>query len=521
MSRAGGILLHPTSLPGRFGIGDIGPAAHSFVDFLAESGQVYWQVLPLGPTGYGDSPYQSFSAFGGNPLLISPQALVAAGLLPAAELDAVPAFAADRVEYGRVIEHKRGLLERSFALFGARAAPSLRGALDAFAEENKEWLDDFALFMALKDAHGGAPWPTWPRELARRDPRAMATWRTKHDTAVRLHTFAQFLFFRQWAALKEYAARRGIRIIGDAPIFVAHDSADCWSHPEFFHLAPDGSPTLVAGVPPDYFSETGQLWGNPLYRWDVLARTGYTWWKQRLRMALRLVDLLRLDHFRGFAAYWAIPGDAPTAETGEWLPGPGAALFDALRSDLGALPIIAEDLGVITPDVDALRERYGLPGMRVLQFAFGGDARSRDLPHNYERACVVYTGTHDNDTTAGWLATAPLKERTHALTYLASSGRDPVWDLIRLAYASVADTAIVPLQDLLGLGSAARMNRPGRADGNWTWRFREEVLTDDLRERLRALAELYGRADTVVEEAESTEVGIGGPAGTPSGSQNA
>jgi 4-alpha-glucanotransferase len=505
VARASGILLHPTSLPGPYGIGDLGPAAYQFVDFLVAAGQTCWQILPLGPTGYGDSPYQTFSAFAGNPLLISPELLVEDDLLPPAALDHAPLFPAGWVDYSPVIDYKQRLLEQAFVSFEEHAAPAQRDAVQRFATEQQSWLDDFAPFMALKDAHDGAPWTQWEPEVAARLPAALAGQRRRLERAIRRHIFVQYLFFRQWTALKEYVSQRGIRIIGDAPIFAAHDSADCWAQRELFHLAPDGRPTLVAGVPPDYFSATGQLWGNPLYRWDILAATGYAWWIDRLRTALSLVDVLRLDHFRGFAAYWAVPGDAPTAETGTWEPGPGADFFTALQEALGSLPFIAEDLGVITPDVVALRERFGFPGMKVLQFAFDGDATSPHLPHNYSPHCVVYTGTHDNDTTAGWFVTAPRKVRAHALAYMASDGANPAWDLVRLASASVAETAIVPLQDLLGLGSAARMNRPGQPGGNWRWRYTPDMLTEELAHRARTLGALYGRASSRLARRTSSD----------------
>lgn len=495
MPRASGVLLHPTSLPGPCGIGDLGPESYRFVDMLAAAGQTYWQALPLGPTGYGDSPYQTFSAFAGNPLLVSPEILVDEGLLPAAVLDAVPGFPDDRVDYGPVITWKKRVLREAFTCFDKHATPGQRSAFDQFSATHSTWLSDFTLFMALKDAHDGAPWPAWPRDIAARKPQAVARWRGQLDREIRLHAFHQHLFFRQWSALKAYAASRGVRMIGDAPIFVAHDSADCWIHRDLFYLTPDGAPALVAGVPPDYFSATGQLWGNPLYRWEAHAAAGYAWWVDRLRMAFSLVDLLRLDHFRGFAGYWAIPASAPTAETGDWRPGPGPAFFEAVEQALGApLPIIAEDLGVITPDVEEMRDRFGFPGMRILQFAFGGAADNRDLPHNYSRNCIVYTGTHDNDTTAGWFAAAAPQERAHALAYLASDGADPAWDLARLAFASVAKTAIVPLQDLLGLGSTARMNRPGQPGGNWRWRYTAGAITAELIARMREMSRLYGRS---------------------------
>jgi len=494
MVRACGILLHPTSLPGPYGIGDLGPAAYQFVDFLAAAGQSYWQILPLGPTGYGDSPYQTFSAFAGNPLLVSPQLLVEDGLLPEAARGDAPAFPDDRVDYGRAISYKRRLLEQAFARYPRDASPDLRRAVEEFAAANRSWLEPFALFMALKDAHDGRPWTEWAPDIAAREPAALARWGKPLARATQGHIYSQYLFFRQWTRLKDYAAGKGIRVIGDAPIFVAHDSADCWAHRELFYLKPDGQPLVVAGVPPDYFSATGQRWGNPLYRWDVLAATGYTWWIDRLRAVLATVDVLRLDHFRGFAGYWAIPGDAPTAETGSWEPGPGIPFFEAVEQALGRLPIIAEDLGVITPDVVALRDRFGFPGMKILQFAFGGGADNGDLPHNYERAYVVYTGTHDNDTTAGWYATALPHEKEYVRAYAHSDGADPAWDLIRLAYASVADTAVVPLQDVLGLGNEARMNLPARPGGNWQWRYIAGALTDALSERVAELARLYGRA---------------------------
>ncbi len=499
MTRASGILLHPTSLPGPCGIGDLGPAAYEFVDVLAAAGQSYWQILPLGPTGYGDSPYQTFSAFAGNPLLVSPQGLVEDGLLPAGALDDAPLFSAERVDYGRAIPYKTRLLERSFAHYQEEASPDLRRAVEEFAAARRAWLEPFALFMALKDAHGGRPWTEWESDIAAREPAALARWGERLAREARGHVYNQYLFFRQWTRLKEYAAGKSIRIIGDAPIFVAHDSADCWAHPELFYLEPDGRPTVVAGVPPDYFSATGQRWGNPLYRWDRMAATGYTWWIDRLRAVLTTVDVLRLDHFRAFAGYWAIPGDAPTAETGRWEPGPGIPFFEAVERALGRLPIIAEDLGVITPDVVALRDRFGFPGMKVLQFAFDGGAENGDLPHNHERNYVVYSGTHDNDTSAGWYAAALPRERERLRAYANScAGPDDAaaaaWDLVRLAYASVADSAIVPLQDMLGLGSEARMNLPGRPGGNWQWRYTAGTLTKDLSARVAALARLYGRA---------------------------
>jgi len=492
--RASGILLHPTSLPGPYGIGDLGPSAYRFVDFLAAAGQRYWQMLPLGPTGYGDSPYQAYSAFAGNPLLISPERLIEEGLLPASGRQEVPAFPEKEVDFDGVSTYKWKLLEQAFRLHVQNASAAACQAVEQFAEANRSWLDNYALFMALKDAHGGAPWTDWPADIAGRQPEAVARWAKQLAGNVQAHRYAQFLFFQQWSALKQFATERGVDIIGDVPIYVAHNSADCWAHRDLFTLGHDGQPTLFAGVPPDYFSATGQLWGNPLYRWGVLARTGYAWWVDRLRAALVLADVVRLDHFRGFAGYWAIPAGAPTAETGRWLRGPGATFFRAMEKALGTLPMIAEDLGLITPDVEALRDRFDLPGMRVLQFAFGGGADNPHLPHNYTRHCVVYTGTHDNDTSAGWLAGVPATERQRALEYMGSDGTDPVWDLIRLAHASVADTAIIPLQDILGLGGAARMNRPGEPQGNWRWRCTAGDLDERITDRLAILTARYGRS---------------------------
>ncbi len=490
--RTAGILLHPTSLPGRFGIGDLGPAAHRWVEFLGRSGMKSWQLLPLGPTGYGDSPYQSFSAFAGNPYWVSPEALVEDGLLTATDLERTPAFPADRVDFGPVIDWKLRVLDRAFENFRGHRG-GLADAFEAFRARESRWLLDFALFMALKDA-AGTRWIEWDEPVALRRPEALAAARAAHAHAIESHEFRQFLFFRQWQALRDHARAAGIRIVGDAPIFVAYDSADVWAHSGLFELDTHGRPTAVAGVPPDYFSSTGQLWGNPLYRWSAIESTGFAWWIDRLRAVLGMVDVVRLDHFRGFEAYWEIPAGDATAEHGRWVKAPGRELFHALRAALGALPIIAEDLGDISPEVLELRDAFGFPGMKVLQFAFGGPATQPFLPHNHPRNCVVYTGTHDNDTTRGWYErSATDAERDHARRYLGTSGADIAWDMIRLAFASVADTAIVPFQDVLDLDSRARMNLPGRVEGNWGWRFRAEVATEPLARRLAGLAALYGR----------------------------
>jgi 4-alpha-glucanotransferase len=491
--RASGILVHPTSFPGRFGIGDLGAGATQMLDFLAAARQKLWQVLPLGPTGYGDSPYASLSAFAGNPLLISPERLLEENLLAPADLEATPPFDPNQVDFGTIVPWKTGLLRTSFARFQQQVAPRLREDFEAFCTTQRAWLDDFALFMALKAAHDGASWVQWGAPYARRDPEALAEASRGLAAEIAFHRYAQFLFVRQWTAVRQAARERDISIVGDVAIVAAHDSADVWAHPELFHLDDAGNPTVVAGVPPDYFSPTGQRWGNPLYRWDVLAATGYAWWIARVRRALELEDIIRLDHFRGFLAHWEIPACSETAVEGHWVSGPGAALFTALRESLGEVPAIAEDLGVITPDVDALRQQLGLPGMRILQFAFDSDAANHDLPHNFERNAVVCTGTHDNDTTRGWFQTRKGRERSYAQRYLACEPRQIVSAMIRAALSSVANTTILPLQDVLGLGSEARMNYPSRAEGNWAWRCADRELTPECALRLAELVELYGR----------------------------
>jgi 4-alpha-glucanotransferase len=491
--RISGILLHPTSLPGPFGIGELGEEAYGFIDFLAGSQQHLWQVLPLGPTGYADSPYASFSSFAGNHLLISLRQLAKDGWLEEEALQHIPSFPTQSVDYGAVIAFKMPLLWRSFERFSAYATTEQQKGFEQFRQHNQHWLDDYALFMALKDEYHGAPWTEWERDIAARKPEAMTAWRERLAPRISFHIYLQYQFYTQWANLKRSANARGIKILGDLPIFVAHDSADVWAHPEIFYLDETGAPTVISGVPPDYFSVTGQRWGNPLYRWDRLAQTGYAWWIDRFRAALALVDLLRLDHFRGFQAYWEIPADEETAVKGRWVPGPGADLFHALQGALGQVPIIAEDLGVITPDVVALREQFGFPSMRVLQFGFSSDARNEHLPHNFERQTLVYSGTHDNDTTVGWYKTRGQLEQHVVREYLATDGSNISLDLIRLAFSSVAELAIVPLQDLLALGSEARMNMPGRAAGNWAWRYSAEVLKDWHRDWLAHITHMYNR----------------------------
>jgi 4-alpha-glucanotransferase len=504
-ARASGLLLHPTSLPGRFGVGDLGPAAHRFSDFLAANAQSLWQVLPLGPTGYGDSPYACYSAFAGNELLISPEGVFQAGLLSRSEFDDLPTLPPDKVDFARAHEIKQKVISQAFANYQATREAELKAAFESFADENAQWLNDYALFRALKDQHGGKSWHEWEPALAQREPTAIANAVLKLNHEIQGHTFAQFLFFKQWFDLKNYCHLRGLSLIGDVPSFVAHDSVDVWTNPEEFKLESDGRPTVVAGVPPDYFSSTGQLWGNPIYNWEHMTRNGFRWWIERVRANLRMVHILRFDHFRGFAACWEIPAGDPTAERGHWVDAPGRELFQSIKNALGELPIIAEDLGVITPEVEKLRDDLGLPGMRVLQFAFDGESENVHLPHNYEKNVVAYTATHDNDTTAGWFnnlagsdstrtADEIKSEREFCLKYLRSDGSEIHWDFIRAVMASVADTAIVPLQDVLGLGSDTRMNRPNSTAGNWSWRFAEESLTEQSVERLKEMTETYGRA---------------------------
>lgn len=497
--RRSGILLHPTSLPGRFGIGDLGNAAYRFVDFLAAARQSYWQVLPLSPTGYADSPYQGLSAFAGNPMLISPEKLVEAGYLSQEDLEEAPDFPSERVDFGPVICYKTGLLDRAFANFQARASRAQRAAFSSFCQEQAFWLEDFALFMALKETHNLRPWWEWKPELAKREPQALARAREALADEIASQKFRQWQFFEQWLALKRYANERRIRIIGDIPIFVARDSADVWANPNLFQLDDDLKPTVVSGVPPDYYSCTGQLWGHSLYRWEVMAREGYSWWIKRLRMAFTQADIVRIDHFRGFYNYWEVPAGEKTAVKGRWVRGPGTEFFRAVTAALGKVAIIAEDLGDFDAEsragVDALLAEFGYPGMKVLQFAFNSGPANAFLPHNFTRNCVVYTGTHDSDTSASWYQTISEAERQFVRKYLGSDETDIAWDLIRLAWASVAHTAIAPVQDLLSLGHEARMNTPGTSGPpNWCWRLKPGMLNDAVTARLAELTTIYGRA---------------------------
>lgn len=490
-ARTAGVLLHPTSLPSPYGIGDLGPTALEWIDVLAAAGQTWWQVLPLGPTGYGDSPYQSFSAFAGNVYLLSPELMLQDGLLHPSDIP-TSEFPVHKVDFGAVIPFKRALLAKAWENFQKSPSPGLYDQFESFCKAEASWLDDYALFMALKDAYKWADWMTWDSELILREPAALRAARKQHAGTVGQHRFGQFLFARQWSAIKAHAASRGIKLLGDAPIFVSIDSADVWANPDLFLLDDDRQPTAVAGVPPDYFSPTGQLWGNPLYDWERMRETNYTWWVARLKRALQQVDLVRLDHFRGFEAYWEVPAGSPTAQTGKWVKAPGAELFRVLRRAFGGLPIVAEDLGLITPEVDALRNAFNLPGMRILQFAFSGPD-NRYLPHHYDVHSVVYPGTHDNDTTIGWYHTLPEHERHFLHRYLPGAGQDIAWDLIRAAWSSVACCAITQLQDLLSLGGEARMNSPGRSEGNWSWRFAPGQVHAGIVDGLADLTALYSR----------------------------
>jgi 4-alpha-glucanotransferase len=503
--RSSGILLHPTSLPGPYGVGDIGPEAYRFVDFLAAAGQKLWQVLPLNPTGYADSPFQALSAHAGNPLLISLDRLVDTGVLTRKDVANPPLFPEDRVEFGEAIHFKLPLLRKAAQNFFRSTSAPERNRYNAFVHENRDWLKDFALFMAVKEAHDLVAWNKWPANIALRKPDAMKCWSEKLASSIEVIQYWQYVFFQQWHDLRQYAHERGIRIIGDVPIYVAHDSSDVWAKPEFFLLDAHGNPAKMSGVPPDYFSATGQLWGNPIYNWPLMKRTTYAWWVDRIRAALRLYDYIRLDHFRGFEAYWQVPGGETTALNGEWVKGPGGELFAVLQRELGDLPIIAENLGVITPEVEAIRHEFNMPGMAILQFGFGHDPQAPTFrPHNYVHELVAYTGTHDNDTVVGWWNSKPgsdsirtqediEKEHVFAKKYLHFDDEPIHWVMIRAVMASVANTAIVPLQDVLGLGSQARMNLPGSPSGHWNWRARTGAVTTEHAERLRQFVALYER----------------------------
>ena len=501
-TRAGGILLHVTSLPGRFGVGDLGPEAYRFVDFLTAHQQHIWQVLPLGPTSNGVdySPYVALSAFAGNPLLISIEALVEENLLPVTVLDASPALPEGFADYPAASGVKTALCRTASERFTTVANAAQKAAFDEFCHRQQWWLDDYALFMALRETFRETSWETWESTVARREDAALREWRTKLAEELLYYRHEQFFFFTQWHRLKSYANQRGVKIIGDLPVYIGFDSAEVWAHPELFQLDPQtNTPQAVAGVPPDYFSETGQRWGNPLYRWHdengQLVGEVVDWWLRRIRSTFETVDLVRIDHFRGFEAYWSIPANEETAVNGHWVKGPGATLFSQVREILGELSVIAEDLGVITPEVDALRLQFGFPGMKILQFAFGDDAHNPYLPHNYpDSRYAVYTGTHDNDTTLGWFHSANPEVQASVLHYLGRAHADDLhWQFIRLAFSSIATLAIIPMQDVLGLGSEGRMNLPGQPQDNWRWRYLPDALRPELGARLAELTAIYGR----------------------------
>ncbi|MDR1537794.1 MAG: 4-alpha-glucanotransferase [Clostridiales bacterium] len=531
LERSSGILVHPSSFPSPYGIGDLGEGAYRFIDFLKEAKQKLWQVLPLGPTSFVDSPYQSFSTFAGNHYLISPDILVGENYLQESELWQKPSFNDLSVDYGPVIDYKMGLFRKAFEGFKNSATDQQRTQFNRFCEENELWLPDYSLFVAakyhfiderkfsynteefyafekdneggltsdqIKDNFYGAVWGSWPEALALHTPEGIAEWTEKLSDNIYFFKFLQYEFFRQWKLLKNYANEAGVSIIGDIPIFVAMDSSDVWANKHLFQLDSKGHPLAVAGVPPDYFSETGQLWGNPLYAWEEHKNTGYEWWINRIGTILKIVDILRVDHFRGFDAYWSVPYGATNAIGGQWIKGPGKDLFSALSAglskDMNELPIIAEDLGVITPEVEELRDSAGLPGMKILQFAFGSDNTNDYLPHNFKNSnSVIYTGTHDNDTTLGWYAEALPNEKDYFRKYLNVSGENPAWDLIRLAYSSSAAYAIIPIQDAMNLGSQCRMNTPGKAVGNWQFRYASWMLKDEIIKGLLYLGEVFNR----------------------------
>jgi len=494
--RTSGVLLHPTSLPSRFGIGDLGLEAYKFIDFLVAADQQLWQVLPVGPTGYGNSPYMSYSAMAGNPLLISPDQLKEEQLLTDEDLDHFPDLPGHPVDFDRVIAHKMPLYAKAFQNFQAHNSPIAQKEFAGFCETKARWLNDYALFMALKEHFQGVSWSSWDADIATRTPEAIAHYENLLSDRISFHKYLQFAFFQQWSELKQYANLRGIEIIGDIPIYVAHDSADVWAHPGLFSLdEKTREPSLMAGVPPDYFSATGQLWGNPVYNWEALQKQNFAWWVQRFESLLDYVDIIRIDHFRGFQAYWAVPMGEENAIDGEWLEAPGAELFTVIAEKLGKLPILAEDLGVITDEVIALRDQFEFPGMKVLHFAFNSGHDNVFLPFNYEQNCVVYTGTHDNDTTIGWFYSLSEEQRGDVWRYAGFISPWGIhWDLIRLAMGSVANQVIIPLQDILGLDGYARMNYPSVPEGNWAWRYWDGALTTELSDRLKTMTQTFGRS---------------------------
>lgn len=492
--RQSGILVHPTSFPGPYGIGDLGKGAYDFIDFLEAGGQTLWQCLPLGPTGFGDSPYQAFSAFAGQPLIISPEKLMDLELLTAEDVTSVPEWAPETIDYGPLIEYKTSLLKKAYENFQHTPIILLLDEFRKFCSDNQDWLTDYALFMALKDANEGRAWTEWDKVYKFPTHAVKLTALEELKDSVDYYRFLQYIFFKQWEELKNYANSKGIHIIGDIPIFVSPDSADVWANKDLFYLDDDGYPTVVAGVPPDYFSATGQLWGNPLYNWAAHKKDGYQWWIRRIRHQLGITDMLRIDHFRGFEAFWTIPYGEETAVNGQWKKGPGTDFFDHMIQTFGdALPIIAEDLGVITPAVEKLRDTYGFPGMRILQFAFDDIHDNNYLPYHYIENCVCYTGTHDNDTTRGWYLQASARSQDKVRRFMNCDGSNVHWDFIRLAMGSVARYVLFPIQDIFGLDSSGRMNTPGTDRDNWTWRYQKDQLNPGTSAYLKELSELFGR----------------------------
>ncbi|KAF0153590.1 MAG: 4-alpha-glucanotransferase [Ignavibacteria bacterium] len=492
IERSAGILLHPTSLPGKFGIGDLGPSAFHFVDFLKAAGQTLWQVFPLGPTGYGDSPYQCFSAFAGNPLLISPEFLQRDGLLSDKDLSNPPKYDEHKIDFGSVIEYKTKLLRKAFENF--KKIKSIETECKDFLTANNFWLEDYALFMSAKAYHGGVQWAEWDETIAFR--KDLASWKKKLENEINYQIFIQHTFNKQWIALREYAHQSEIKIIGDLPIFIAYDSADLWANKELFTVRKDGTLELVAGVPPDYFSETGQLWGNPLYKWKEMEKDDFLWWRRRISNLLTMVDIVRIDHFRGFDAYWEIPGDAKTAIDGRWVKAPGHKFFNSIKKALGELPIIAEDLGVITDSVEELRDHFGFPGIKILQFGLGEDGDKKFLPHNHIKNCVVHTGSHDNETTRGFLESEMQKNSgiyEWAQAYFNYYGESMTYEMIRSAYQSPANICVIPMQDILNLGNQARMNFPGKLGGNWAWRFTWDQVANDLASWYKQMTIMFER----------------------------
>lgn len=492
-NRTSGILLHISSLPGKYGTGDMGSGAFEWVDFLEKAGVGYWQMLPLNPTGYGNSPYQGLSAFGGNPLFIDLDDLIQTGLLSASETEQVPHFPIQKVNFERVNAWKNKRLSRVFENFSNGEFPGLQADFEKYCADNRGWLIDFAVFMALRTEHYLKSWSDWPEPFKTRKPLALRNYQKQNSSKILYHQFLQFIFDRQWKKLKSYANQKGIHLIGDIPIYVGMNCADVWAQPQLFQLDQNMQPTAVAGVPPDFFSESGQLWGNPLYDWEAHHKESYRWWKRRMRRELEMVDLVRLDHFRGFAGYYSIPAGSETAAGGQWIEGPGLKFFSAIKKSLKGLPFIAEDLGVITPDVEALRDQLKLPGMKILQFAFGGDASHAYLPHNYPANCIAYTGTHDNNTSRGWFKDATAHEKEFCASYLGGHVSHVAREMIRTLWQSPANLTIAPLQDFLQLGATARMNTPSTVGNNWTWRVKPEALTDSLSGWIREINTIYGR----------------------------